>query len=338
MGIKDVIETVKKPATLFFDGEYYDSVDELLAACNISRADYTQVKATHRDWDAMNVVDFLVKSNKGMLPSKNPQYKGKNVPAEEPVINLVNIPEEDKSSDNSAKEEVDDSDKPYVELKDSEVAEEAKTEEADKEAEPAEDDKKESDEAKSEEVKADEKDTKDDSESSKDAAESDTKSEDADATEGDKAAEDVKVEEKVEQTKEKKEAEVKAPNNKEEKSTMNEYDYTQAADAAKMDKAAVKPAPAPSGSTAKAFDELLVNLNIAKEGFLVVKQVQSDMSDLDIVNAILTTKGNPIGETSKDFDELLNNLNTPKIGFQLVKQIHNDWSDLDVINAIIKSR
>ena len=62
------------------------------------------------------------------------------------------------------------------------------------------------------------------------------------------------------------------------------------------------------------------------------------MSDLDIVNAILTTKGNPIGETSKDFDELLNNLNTPKVGFQYVKQIHNDWTDLDVINAIIKSR
>ena len=71
---------------------------------------------------------------------------------------------------------------------------------------------------------------------------------------------------------------------------------------------------------------------------MVAKQVQADMSDLDVVNAILTTKGNPVGETSKDFDELLNNLNTPKIGFQLVKQIHADWSDLDVINAIIKSR
>ena len=61
MGIKDVIDTVKKPTTLFFDGEYYSSVDELCTACNIQRADYTQVKATHRDWDAMNVVDFLVK-------------------------------------------------------------------------------------------------------------------------------------------------------------------------------------------------------------------------------------------------------------------------------------
>ena len=77
MGIKDVIDTVKKPTTLFFDGEYYSSVDELCTACNIQRADYTQVKATHRDWDAMNVVDFLVKSNKGVLPSKNPDHKAK---------------------------------------------------------------------------------------------------------------------------------------------------------------------------------------------------------------------------------------------------------------------
>ena len=153
-----------------------------------------------------------------------------------------------------------------------------------------------------------------------------------------KAPEEPKVEEKaeVEEPKAKespapKAEEVKPDDKKkeEEQSAMNEYDYTQSA---------AKPAPAPSGSTAKAFDELLVNLNIAKDGFLVVKQVQSEMSDLDIVNAILTTKGNPIGETSKDFDELLNNLNTPKVGFQYVKQIHNDWTDLDVINAIIKSR
>lgn len=307
MGIKDVIETVKKPATLFFDGEYYDSVDELLAACNITRADYTQVKATHRDWDAMNVVDFLVKSNKGVLPSKNPQYKPKSATgSNEPVINVLDIPVEEKKESEPVKVE---------EPKEAETkVEEAKAEEKPEEV---------ADE-KVDETAADEKaDEKADAEEAKEDS-------------SEKADEEAKVEEKVDETKDVKDEPVveTAEDKTKEEVPMNEYDYTQAADAAKAQKAA----PAPSGSTAKAFDELLVNLNIAKEGYLVVKQVESSMSDLDIVNAILTTKGNPIGETSKDFDELLNNLNTPKIGFQLVKQIHNDWSDLDVINAIIKSR
>lgn len=322
MGIKDVIETVKRPATLFFDGEYYDSVDELLAACNITRADYTQVKATHRDWDAMNVVDFLVKSNKGVLPSKNPQYKPKSAAeSNEPVINVLDIPAEEKKEAEPAKVE---------EVKADEKVEEAKAEEVKAEEEKPEDakaddkaDEKPEDE-KADEVKADD-------------AKTDDKADDkADEAKADKADEEAKVEEKVEETKDVKDEPVveTAEDKTKEEVPMNEYDYTQAADAAKAPKAA----PAPSGSTAKAFDELLANLNIAKEGYLVVKQVESSMSDLDIVNAILTTKGNPVGETSKDFDELLNNLNTPKIGFQLVKQIHNDWSDLDVINAIIKSR
>jgi len=290
MGIKDVIETVKKPTTLFFDGDYYNSVDELLAACNISRADYTQVKATHRDWDAMNVVDFLVKSNKGVLPSKNPSYLANKAAAaakDEEVINVLDTPaEEPKGSDpepDKSDEEV------YVPVTDEEAPEEAAAEEAAEEA-PANEESEEGTEEIVEEVKVEE--TIEEVESVEETAKEETK---------------------------------------EEEPTMNEYDYTQG-------DATAKAAPAPSGSSAKAFDELLANLNIAKEGYLVVKQVEANMSDLDIVNAILTTKGNPVGETSKDFDELLANLNTPKIGFQLVKQIHSDWSDLDVINSIIKSR
>jgi len=328
MGIKDVIETVKRPTTLFFDGEYYNSVDDLLAACNITRADYTQVKATHRDWDAMNVVDFLVKSNKGVLPSKNPQYKAKKAGDDEPVINVVNIPEEKKTepapAETKAEEKV-----PAAAEAEKEVKEDAKVDAK-------------ADKADKAEEKTDAKNDKDSAKAEEKAKDKpiDTSAVDAKIAEMLKAREEAKVDEKVEKTEEKEKSvsETAPEKTKEDKTTMNEYDYTQAADAAKTDKAAAKPAPAPSGSTAKAFDELLVNLNIAKEGFLVVKQVQSDMSDLDIVNAILTTKGNPIGETSKDFDELLANLNTPKIGFQLVKQIHSDWSDLDVINAIIKSR
>ena len=323
MGIKDVIDTVKKPTTLFFDGEYYDSVDELLAACNITRADYTQVKATHRDWDAMNVVDFLVKSNKGVLPSKNPQYKPKSsAGSDEPVINVLDIPVEVKKESAPAEES---SDEEYT----SPIVEEA---EETKEAETVEDA---SEEAKDEPEAAKEADVAE--EKASDAAEEEKA---IDAAEEEKAedATEAKVEEAVEETEEKEVESVEETaeeKTKEEEPTMNEYDYTQSASADKKNEAAT---PAPSGSTAKAFDELLVNLNIAKDGFLVVKQVESKMSDLDIVNAILTTKGNPIGETSKDFDELLANLNTPKIGFQLVKQIHSDWSDLDVINAIIKSR
>lgn len=299
MGIKDVIETVKKPTTLFFDGDYYNSVDELLAACNISRADYTQVKATHRDWDAMNVVDFLVKSNKGVLPSKNPSYMANKAAAaaakEEEVINVLDTPSEDPKE--SAPETDQSDEEIYVPVTDEEEApaEEAAAEEAATEDAPAE-------EAPAEEV-------------------------------NEEGTDDVVEESKVEETSEEVESveETAKEETKEEEPTMNEYDYTQG-------DATAKAAPAPSGSSAKAFDELLANLNIAKDGYLVVKQVESSMSELDIVNAILTTKGNPVGETSKDFDELLANLNTPKIGFQLVKQIHSDWSDLDVINAIIKSR
>ena len=299
MGIKDVIDTVKKPTTLFFDGDYYNGVDELLAACNISRADYTQVKATHRDWDAINVVDFLVKSNKGVLPSKNPSYKAAKEAAaaakEETVINVLDTPAEEPKE--SAPESDKSDEEIYIPVTDEETPaeEEAPVEEAPAEEAVAEE------EAPAEEVIAE--------------------------TEETVSEEDSKVEETIEEVESVEET--AKEETKEEEPTMNEYDYTQNA---------AQPAPAPSGSTAKAFDELLVNLNIAKEGYLVVKQVMSDMSDLDIVNAILTTKGNPVGETSKDFDELLNNLNTPKIGFQLVKQIHADWSDLDVINAIIKSR
>ena len=296
MGIKDVIETVKKPTTLFFDGDYYNGVDELLAACNISRADYTQVKATHRDWDAINVVDFLVKSNKGVLPSKNPSYKAAKEAAaaakEETVINVLDTPAEEPKE--SAPESDMSDEEIYIPVTDEETPAE---EEAPIEETPAE-------EAVAEEVIAE--------------------------TEETVSEEDSKVEETIEEVESVEET--AKEETKEEEPTMNEYDYTQG------DSTAKAATPAPSGSTAKAFDELLANLNIAKEGYLFVKQVQSDMSELDIVNAILTTKGNPIGETSKDFDELLANLNTPKIGFQLVKQIHSDWSDLDVINAIIKSR
>ena len=306
MGIKDVIETVKKPTTLFFDGDYYNGVDELLAACNISRADYTQVKATHRDWDAINVVDFLVKSNKGVLPSKNPSYKAAKEAAaaakEETVINVLDTPAEEPKE--SAPESDKSDEEIYIPVTDEETPaeEEAPVEEAAAEEAPAEEEATE--ETPAEEVVAE--------------------------TEETVSEEDSKVEETIEEVESVEET--AKEETKEEEPTMNEYDYTQG------DSTAKAATPAPSGSTAKAFDELLANLNIAKEGYLVVKQVQSDMSELDIVNAILTTKGNPVGETSKDFDELLNNLNTPKIGFQLVKQIHSDWSDLDVINAIIKSR
>ena len=315
MGIKDVIDTVKKPTTLFFDGEYYSSVDELCTACNIQRADYTQVKATHRDWDAMNVVDFLVKSNKGVLPSKNPDHKARvaAAAAEAAVAAAQAAQEKAKAAEEKAKVAEEKVKETEAKAAAAPVAPEtpATKEEPKKEEAPAPVVEEKVEEPKVEEVVVEET----------------------------PAAEAPKVEEpKVEEPK----VEVEAPkavdepkekledNTKEVvETTMNEYDYTQNA---------AQPAPAPSGSTAKAFDELLVNLNIAKEGFLVVKQVMSEMSDLDIINAILTTKGNPVGETSKDFDELLKNLNTPKIGFQLVKQIHNDWSDLDVINAIIKSR
>jgi len=307
MGIKDVIETVKKPTTLFFDGDYYNGVDELLAACNISRADYTQVKATHRDWDAINVVDFLVKSNKGVLPSKNPSYKAAKEAAaaakEETVINVLDTPAEEPKE--SAPESDKSDEEIYIPVTDEET--------------PAEEEAPVEEEAATEEAPAEEE-----------AATEETPAEEVVAeTEETVSEEDSKVEEIIEEVESVEET--AKEETKEEEPTMNEYDYTQGDSTAKA-------TPAPSGSTAKAFDELLANLNIAKEGYLVVKQVQSDMSELDIVNAILTTKGNPIGETSKDFDELLANLNTPKIGFQLVKQIHSDWSDLDVINAIIKSR
>ena len=307
MGIKDVIDNVKKPTTLFFDGEYYSSVDELLDACNISRNDYTQVRAAHRDWDPGNVVDFLVKTNKGILPSKNTERKSKlDAEAAEKAAKVA--------ADKAAKEEAPkdeyvpkfsetrDFSKPQVE----EVKEEAPApvvEEVKEEA-PA-----------VEEAPA--------------PAVEEVKEEEVPVVKEEPVVEEVK-EEAVEATPSEEPVNVK----EEQKTTMSEYDFTPISDAAK----AAKPAPAPSGSTAKAFDELLVNLNISKEGFMVAKQVQADMSDLDVVNAILTTKGNPVSETTKDFDELLVNLNTPKIGFQLVKQIHADWTDLDVINAIIKSK
>ena len=307
MGIKDVIDNVKKPTTLFFDGEYYSSVDELLDACNISRNDYTQVRAAHRDWDPGNVVDFLVKTNKGILPSKNTERKSKlDAEAAEKAAKVA--------ADKAAKEEAPkdeyvpkfsetrDFSKPQVEEVKEEVP--APVVEEVKEEAPA-----------VEEAPA--------------PAVEEVKEEEVPVVKEEPVVEEVK-EEAVEPTPSEEPENVK----EEEKTTMSEYDFTPISDAAK----AAKPAPAPSGSTAKAFDELLVNLNISKEGFMVAKQVQADMSDLDVVNAILTTKGNPVSETTKDFDELLVNLNTPKIGFQLVKQIHADWTDLDVINAIIKSK
>ena len=329
MGIKDVIDNVKKPTTLFFDGEYYSSVDELLDACNISRNDYTQVKAAHRDWDAMNVVDFLVKTNKGVLPSKNSVRKTK---LEAEAAEKAAKDAEEKAAKEAKEAEKDeyvpkfsetrDFSKPQVEETPAPVVEEVKEEAP---APVVEEVKEEAPAPVVEEVKEEET----------PAPIVEEVKEEAPAPVVEEVKEEAPVveevkEEAVEPTPSEEPENVK----EEEKTTMSEYDFTPISDAAK----AAKPAPAPSGSTAKAFDELLVNLNISKEGFMVAKQVQADMSDLDVVNAILTTKGNPVSETSKDFDELLANLNTPKIGFQLVKQIHADWSDLDVINAIIKSK
>ena len=68
MGLKDLVS--KKPTTLYFDGSYYDTIDELLADCQIDKADYNNERSAHRDWEPVNVVDNLVKNKKGVLPSK----------------------------------------------------------------------------------------------------------------------------------------------------------------------------------------------------------------------------------------------------------------------------
>ena len=72
MGLMD---RVKKPTTLYYDGSYYDTIDDLLEECQIDKNDYNNERSMHRDWDPVNVVDNLVKNKKGVLPSKTKAIK-----------------------------------------------------------------------------------------------------------------------------------------------------------------------------------------------------------------------------------------------------------------------